>query len=94
LLAGDVALLAEHDGNAALGEEESGAGADDAAADDDDGGTRRQRVVGRNRIDARPHYAAATPLARRDGAPSKAAWRRASPSLAPVLLDPEASSSG
>ena len=48
LLAGDVALLAQHGRDAPLGEEQRGAGADDAAADDHDigagpAGSRRLR---------------------------------------------------
>ena len=55
LLAGDVALLAQHDRDALAGEEERRAGADDAAADDDDVGARGQFGIGRNWIDARRH---------------------------------------
>ncbi len=55
LLAGDVALLAQHDRNAALRQKKRRAGADDAAADDHDIGAGRELFVGRNRIDARRH---------------------------------------
>ena len=55
LLAGDVALLAQHGRDAPLGEEQRRAGADDAAADDHDIGLGRQGLVGCDRIDARRH---------------------------------------
>ena len=55
LLAGDVALLAQHRRDAALRQEQSRAGADNAAADDDDIRLGRQFLVGRDWIDARRH---------------------------------------
>src|SRR5262249_55067381 len=58
LLAGDGALLAEHDRHAALGEEERGRSADDTTADDDDFGLGRKLGYSLDGIGAWGHQTA------------------------------------
>jgi hypothetical protein len=55
LLAGDAALLDQHDGDAAARQEISSRAADDAAADDDDVGAGRKLVIADDRVDRRGH---------------------------------------
>ena len=70
LLAGDVALLAQHHRDAALRQEQGRASADDAAADDHDIGAGRQFLVGWDRIDARRHAVTSAKVRARCEAPS------------------------